>query len=134
MIEERLINPRKPVAGHLDGRRIAQMWETQTRPRPVHRVVSQLRAHGIQQDVAVDREEMAVLLNRNTVEAALPHMAMASVVPISAAETGGGRQEKVACPLFRSFPLLYVRNCTVFVESVLFAAGFRFLLRISRGF
>jgi hypothetical protein len=44
MLDERLINLREPVGRHLDGRRIAQMWKSEARPGPVHRVCDQPRA------------------------------------------------------------------------------------------
>lgn len=89
MIDERLINPRKPVDRNLDGKRIAQMWEAQTRPRPVHHVLGQSRANRIAEHIAEDGEEMAVLLNRKTFEAALPHMPMTSVMAMIAADMAG---------------------------------------------
>lgn len=51
-------------------------------PAPVLRVVHQLRADGIEQDIAENREEMRVVLNGKTLEAALPDMAMTPVVPM----------------------------------------------------
>ena len=51
----------------------------QTRSGPVPHVLNQPRANRIAKRVVEDREEMAVLLNRKTFEAALPHMPMAAV-------------------------------------------------------
>jgi hypothetical protein len=65
------------------------MRESHARPRPVHRVCDQPRAHWIAEHVAEDCEEMAVLLNRKTLEAALPHMAVTVVVPMVAADVAG---------------------------------------------
>lgn len=89
MIEERLIDPREPVGRGLDGRGIAQMGESQARPGPVDGVLDQPRADWIAEDVAEDREEMAVLLNWETFEAALPHMPMALVMAMVAANMAG---------------------------------------------
>ncbi len=89
MIEERLINPRKPVAGSLNGNGVAQMRESHARPRPVHDMLDQPRANRIAEHVAEDREEMAVLLNRKAFEAALPHMSVPVVVPMVAADVAG---------------------------------------------
>lgn len=89
MIDERLINPREPVAGSLNGNGVAQMWETKTGPGPVHHALDQPRAHRIAERVAEDREEMAVLLNRKTFEAALPHMTVAPVMAMVAADVAG---------------------------------------------
>jgi hypothetical protein len=71
MIEERLVDPLEPVAGSLNGNGVAQMRESHARPRPVHDMLDQPRAHRIAEHVAEDREEMAILLNRKTFEAAL---------------------------------------------------------------
>jgi hypothetical protein len=89
MIEERLVDPLEPVAGSLNGNGVAQMRESHARPRPVQDVLDQPRAHRIAEHVAEDREEMAVLLNRKTFEAALPHMAVTVVVPMVAADVAG---------------------------------------------
>ncbi len=89
MIEERLVDPLEPVAGSLNGNGVAQMRESHARPRPVHDVLDQPRANRIAEHVAEDREEMAVLLNRKTFEAALPHMAVTVVVPMVAADVAG---------------------------------------------
>jgi len=89
MIDERLINPREPVARSLNGSGIAQMWESQARPRPVHGVLDQPCANRIAEHVAEDCEEMAVVLNRKTFEATLPHMPMAPVMAMVAADVAG---------------------------------------------
>ena len=89
MIEEGPIDPREPVGRGLDGRRIAQMWESQARPGPVDGVLDQPRADRIAEHVAEDREEMAVVLNWKTFEAALPHMPVTVVVPMVAADVAG---------------------------------------------
>lgn len=65
------------------------MREAQTRPGPVPRVLDQPRADRIAEHVAEDREEMAVLLYRKTFEAALPHMTMAPVLAMVAADAAG---------------------------------------------
>jgi hypothetical protein len=44
-------------------------------------VFDQPRADRIAEHVVEDREEMGVLLNRKTFEAALPHMPVAAVMP-----------------------------------------------------
>ena len=89
MIEEGLINTREPVGGYVDRSGIAQMRKSQTRPGPVSRVLGQSRTDRIAEHIAEDRKEMAVLLNRKTFETALPHMPMASVVAMVAADMGG---------------------------------------------
>lgn len=94
IIDERLINLREPVGRHLEGRRIAQMRESQTRPGPVHHVFDQPRAHRIAEHVAEDREEMAVVLNGKTFEPAVPHMSVTVVVPMVA--TDMSREESEA--------------------------------------
>jgi len=86
MINERLINPLEPLGRCLDGSGIAQMRESQARPGPVHRVLDQPRADRIAEHVAEDGEQMRVLLNRKTFEAALPHMTMAPVMAMVAAD------------------------------------------------
>lgn len=72
MVEKRLINPGEPLGRCLDGNGVAQMREAQARPGPVYYVLDQPGADWIAEHVAEDREEMAVLLNRKTFEAALP--------------------------------------------------------------
>jgi hypothetical protein len=52
-------------------------------------VFDQPRADRIAEHIAEDREEMAVLLNRKTFEAALPHMPVTVVVPMVAADMAG---------------------------------------------
>ena len=79
----------EPVGRGPDGRRIAQMWEAQARPGPVDGVLDQPRADRIAEHVAEDREEMAVVLNWKTFEAALPHMPVTVVVPMVAADVAG---------------------------------------------
>jgi hypothetical protein len=59
--------------------------ESQTRPGPVSRVLDQPCANRIAEHVAEDREEVVVLLNRRTFEAALPDMTMTPVMPMIAA-------------------------------------------------
>jgi len=86
MLEERLIDPRQPGGRDRDRRRIPQLREAQARPGPGHGVLDQPGANRIAEDVPDDREEMAVLLNGNTVEAALPHMPLAPVMAMVAAE------------------------------------------------
>ena len=86
MINERLINLREPLGRCLDGSGVAQMLESQARPGPVPRVLDQPSADRIAEHAAEDREEMRVLLNRKTFEAALPHMTMAPVVTMVAAD------------------------------------------------
>ena len=85
MIEEGPIDPREPVGRGPDGRRIAQMWESQARPGPVDGVLDQPCADWIAEHIAEDCEEMAVVLNWKTFEAALPHMPVTVVVPMVAA-------------------------------------------------
>lgn len=89
MVEERLIDPREPVGGDCERRGGTQMREAQAGPRPVHGVLDQTGAHRIAEYVAEDREEMAVLLNRKTLEATLPHMSMAAVMAMVAADVTG---------------------------------------------
>lgn len=89
MIKEGLIDPREPLGGYFDRSGLAQMRESQARPGPVSRVLDQPRADRIAEYVAKDCEKMAVLLNRKTFEAALPHMPMASVVAMVAADVAG---------------------------------------------
>ena len=85
MIDERLIDPRKPVSRDLNGSEVTQMRKSQARPGPVHGMFDQPSANRIAKYVAQDRQEMRVLLNRKTFEAALPHMPVAVVVPMVAA-------------------------------------------------
>ena len=65
------------------------MGNTQARPGSVDGALDEARTDRIEEDVAEDREEMAVLLNRKTFEAALPHMAVAPVVPLIATDMAG---------------------------------------------
>ena len=80
MIEERLIDPLKPVVRCLEGQRVAEMWKAQTRPRPIDSVLDQSRADRIAKNIAEGREEMAVLLDWKTFEPALPDMPMTPVM------------------------------------------------------
>ena len=89
MVDERLINPLEPLGRCLDGSGAAQMRESQARPGPVHRRLDQSRADRIAQHLAENREDMRVVLNRKTLEAALPHMPMTAVVPMIAADMTG---------------------------------------------
>ena len=89
MLEEGLINPREPVARNLNGRRIAQVRESQSRPGPVHSLFDQSCADRVAEHIAEDREEMAVVLNRKTFEAALPDMPMTVVVPMITPDVTG---------------------------------------------
>ena len=52
-------------------------------------MVHQLRAHGIEQDIAEDGEQVVVLLNGKTLEPALPDMAVTAVVPMVATDVTG---------------------------------------------
>lgn len=62
------------------------MRESQTRPGPIHGVFDQPCAHWIAEHVAEDGKEMAVLLDRKTFEATLPHMSMAPVMAMVTAD------------------------------------------------
>lgn len=82
----------KPVPEDLRGREggsIQKLGKPQTRPGPVDCPIYQVRTHGILQHIANDREKMRVLLNRKTLEAALPDMAMTVVVPMVAPYVAG---------------------------------------------
>jgi hypothetical protein len=90
MIEQRLINPLQPLGRSLDRPRVTQLWESKTRPRPVHRVLDQPSANRIAEHIAERREKMAVLLNRKTFEPPLlPHMPMTAVMPMLATDMAG---------------------------------------------
>lgn len=89
MIEQGLIDPREPLGQGLNGGRVAQMWKSQTRPGPIHGVIDQSCPDRIAEHVAEDRQEMRVLLNRKAFEAALPHMPMAPVMAMVAANVAG---------------------------------------------
>jgi len=86
MLEEGLFDPGQPVGWCLNGKRVRQMRESQIRPGPVDGVFDQSRTDRITEYVAEDHEEMAVVLNRKTFEATLPHMPVAAVVPMVAAD------------------------------------------------
>ena len=86
MIEQGLIDPREPLGRGLNGSGVAQMRESQTRPGPIHGVFDQPCAHWIAEHVAEDGKEMAVLLDRKTFEATLPHMSMAPVMAMVTAD------------------------------------------------
>jgi hypothetical protein len=88
-IEEGLLDPLEPFGGGLDGSGVAQMRESPTRPGPVSRRLDQPCANWIAEHRAEDRAERAVLLNRNTFEAALPHMPVRVVVPRVTADVAG---------------------------------------------
>ncbi len=61
----------------------------QTGPGPLVGLLHQPGSDGIEQDIAEDGEQMAVLLNRETFESALPHMPMTVVVPMIATDMTG---------------------------------------------
>ena len=57
----------------------------QTRPRPLRDRLHDLGTNGVAQHVAQHGEQVVILLNRKTFEAALPDMAMTPVMPMIAA-------------------------------------------------
>lgn len=59
---------------------VTHLWESQTRPRPIDCMLDQSRANRIAEHIAERREEMAVLLNRKTLESALPDVTMTPVM------------------------------------------------------
>lgn len=61
----------------------------QARPAPVPRAVYQLCPYGIEQDITEDGEQVVVVLNGKTLEAALPHMAVTPVMPMVAPDMTG---------------------------------------------
>jgi len=89
MLEEGLIDPRQPVGWRGNGKRVREMRESQIRPGPVEGVFDQSRTDRVAEHVAQDCEEMAVVLNGKTFEAALPDMPVATVVPMVATDMTG---------------------------------------------
>ncbi|MEW6248330.1 MAG: hypothetical protein AB1555_16700 [Nitrospirota bacterium] len=77
---ERLRQPALPVGGQRDRAGIQQRGGMQTGPGPVLDALHQSRAHGVPEYIAEHGEEMCVLLDRETLEAALPDMAAAVVM------------------------------------------------------
>jgi hypothetical protein len=65
------------------------MGKPQTGPGPLPRMLNQLGPDRIAQQIAEDREEMAVLLNRKTFEPSLPHMPMTVVMAMIATHMTG---------------------------------------------
>ena len=61
----------------------------QTGPGPLVGLLHEPRPDWIVEDIAEDGEQMAVLLNRETFESALPHMPMTAVVPMIATDMTG---------------------------------------------
>ena len=80
MIKEGLINPVPPLAWRVDGQGISQVRELEAGPGPVHGMIDQPGTDGIPEHVAEDCEKMAVLLNGETLEATLPHMAVTAIM------------------------------------------------------
>lgn len=66
--------------------RSCQLGILQTGPGPLVGVLHQPRPDWIEEDIAEDGEQMAVLLNRETFESALPHRPMTAVVPMIATD------------------------------------------------
>ena len=63
---------------------IGQGGMLQTRPRPLGRRLHELRPNGVAQDITQHGEQVGILLNGKTFEAALPDMAMTPVMPMIA--------------------------------------------------
>lgn len=82
MHKEGLIDPVPPVARRLDRQGVSQVRELEAGPGPVHGVVDEPGADRIPEHVAEECKEMAVLLYEKTLEAALPHMPMTSIMAV----------------------------------------------------
>ena len=80
---------RRFVGWKWDREGISECWEVETRPAPVSRVIDELRSYRIEQHIAEHGEQMMVLLNRETLEAPLPDMAMTPVMPMIATDVTG---------------------------------------------
>lgn len=88
-LRQGLVECERFVGWKWDGEGISECREVETRPTPVRCVLDDLRADGIEQDIAENGEQVMVLLNRETLEAPLPDMAMTAVVPMIAPDMTG---------------------------------------------
>jgi hypothetical protein len=86
MLNEWVMDPRERLGWCLDGSEVAQMRELQSRPTSYHRVLVQPSADRIVEHVKEDRQEMRVSLNRKTFKPALPHMPVAVIMLMVAAD------------------------------------------------
>ena len=75
----------KPIVGEWNRGWIGQRGMLQTRPRPLRDRLHELRTNGVAQNIAQHGEQVSILLNGKTFEAALPDMAMTPVMPMIAA-------------------------------------------------
>ena len=89
MVKERLVQPVVPVCGAVHGAGIHEHRLLEAGPGPLGTALDQPGPDGVAEDVAEYGEEMAVLLNGKTLEAALPDMAVAAVMPMVAAHVAG---------------------------------------------
>jgi len=89
MIDERFLHPLLPVHGRLNRPRVRQMTVPHAGPGPLLTALHQPGPYRIAQDIAEHREEMGVLLDGKTFEAALPDMAVTPVMPMVAPHMTG---------------------------------------------
>lgn len=89
MSEERFLHPLLPGHGRLNRPRVRQMTVPHAGPGPLLTALHQPGPYRIVQDRAEHREEMGVLLDGQTLEAALPDMAVTPVMPMVAPHVTG---------------------------------------------
>ena len=89
MIEQRLQQPRLPITRRLDRPGIHDLADTPAGPGPLPGMVDKVSPEGVPQHIPEHGEEVSVLLDGKTFEAALPDMPLAAVVPMVAADMAG---------------------------------------------
>lgn len=82
-------NPLLPIRRDFHRPRIEKRMGPSAGPWPLVRMPSQPGTNRISQHVSKHDQQMAILLDRKTLETALPEMAVASVMPVIAAYVGG---------------------------------------------
>lgn len=85
MVTQRVLDPGQPISGEWDKKGSDHGGMLQTRPRPLGRRLHELRPNGVARDIAQHGEQVGILLNGKTFEAAWPDRAMTSVMPMLAA-------------------------------------------------